>query len=651
MRKSKALVAEDETVVRRLCGRILEGLGYQTVMASHGLEALRAVEGESFEVVITDLRMPDLDGIQLLKAIKRNSPETDVIVITGYASVENAIEALKEGAADYLRKPFSADELQMVIQKCESKRRLAEEKSNLQEMVGIYELSTTLSSTISLGDIMGLFLDLTTRILRSSKALLFLLESSSGMLYVAGCKGLPEQEYKGLRIGLGETSLARALAREKPSLVEDLAGDPLLSKLSQNGKTTKGLLCAPLVARGKITGGLLLYPRESGSAFGPNDERVLSIMACQAAVAIENAQLLESHQRRIVELTKINEITRFLESRPDEPTFFSSLAQSLEGLVDYHICAFLVPSPEGGKLTIFASLPLTEGVKQELKEKMVQELGKHSNGKAGMRELEVTLSPQGLSPTTPPLAHLGATLVLPLTIKEDQNGVIAFVRAKEEPFDPVSLKAIHIITRIISLALENRKVYRGIPNEYLAVVRALSAVLEAKDPSTRDHSFYTAKYAKSLALRLGLAQVEVDKIIVAALLHDIGKVGISEFILGKTERLSPEEYQSMKRHPAIGARILESVDFPWDLKPLVLSHHEHFDGNGYPSGLKGEEIPLGSRILTIAEAYEMMIAGRPYQKALTRSEAAQELMKCAGTHFDPQLIPFFLETLAEKGEE
>jgi len=651
MRTLRALVAEDEAVVRRLCGRILEGLGYETVMASHGLEALKAAEGEPFEIAVVDIRMPDLDGIELLKSIKKLSPETEVIVITGYASLENAIEALKEGAADYLRKPFSADELQMVIQRCEKRRRSAEDRSHLQETLAVYELSQALSSTKSLEQIMGLFLELTTRAMRSGKALLFLLEGNTGLLRVAGCKGLSRQEYEGLQTAPGETALGHALAKEKPSLIENLVEDPLLVKLSKAGKVPKYLLCAPLVARGKIMGGLLLYPRENGEPFGPHQERALSIMACQAAIAVENAQLLESHQRRMVELTKIHEMASALEFQPNEPTLLSSLAQSLEGLVDHEICAILVPHPEGGKLTILSSAPLTEGLQEKLREKMVQELRRVCPEKAEIGRLEVNLLARGLSPAAPALARLGSIFVVPLMIGGAADGVIAFVRGKDEPFDQISVKALHIAARIISSFLQSRRIYAGIRNEYLPVVRALSAVLEAKDPATRDHSFYTAKYAKSLALKLGLPPDEVDQIIVAGLLHDIGKIGISESILGKMGRLSSQEHQSLQRHPAIGARILESVDLPWDLKPLILSHHEHFDGNGYPSRLKGEEIPLGARILTIAEAYEMMIAGRPYQKALSRSEAAQELIQCSGTHFDPQLIPPFLEVLTEQGGE
>ena len=651
MPKASALVADDEMVVRRLCSRILEALNYRTVTASHGLEALKAIEEQPFEVVIADLRMPDLDGIQLLKSIKRISPKTDVIVITGYATLENAIEAMKEGAVDYLRKPFSAEELQMAIQKCQDKRRLTEEKTELPEMMGIYELSTALSSTMLLEEIMGLFLDLTTRLLRSPKALLFLVDSHRADLYLERSKGLPESRYRGLRLGLGESKLGQALNREKTCLLESHMEDVLFRQFSENGENPKSLLCAPLLARGKIVGGLLLYPKDSGEPFTPGDEKAISIMANQAAIAIENARLLEAHQKRIAELTKINGLAKTLESHSSDVSFFPSLVRSLEGLFDYDLCVLLMPLSEEGKLNSIASPPLTEAFRQELKEKMVKEFNRHAKKMAKPDEFEVTFFPRGSSPLIPPLARLGSTLYLPLSIKDHPQGVIGFVRAKEEPFDQITVRAVNTITSFISLALENQQLYTGIRGSYLSTVRALSAAVEAKDPYTRDHSFFTAKFAKALAKQIGLPREKVDEITVAALLHDIGKIGIPESILGKADKLSPEEYQNMQRHPVIGGKILESVKFPWELKAIVLSHHEHFDGNGYPSGLKGEEIPLGARILGIAEAYEMMISGRPYKKPLTRAEAAQHLTEYAGTQFDPQLIPPFLVILSQGKED
>jgi len=649
MQQPRALVVDDEAVVRRLCGRIMQGLGYQTLTMSHGLEALKAVEEHPFEIVITDLRMPDLDGIQLLKSIKKISPTTDVIVITAYATLDNAIEAMKEGAVDYVRKPFSAEELRMVVQACRKQRQLVEEKSELQEMVGIYDLSTALNSSFLLNEIVTLLLDLTTRFLKSSKALLLLMEDDGKNLYVEGWKGLPDEQYRGLRMGLKEGGFGEALNRGKPSLLEENHDDPLFLTLSAKGENPSALLCAPLVTKGKVLGGLLLYPRDNGKDFSSSEERAISIMACQAAMAIENARLLEAHQRSIEELTKINEMAMLLESCPSDPHFLSSLVQSLEGLLAFDICAFLLPLPRGGKVTIYAFQPLTDRLRHELKEKMIRDFCKHSQKKVESEDFEMVSFSPSPSPSAPPLTSLGSLFLFPLSGKEQPSGILCFAWAKEETVDQSTLKTINTISHIASLALVNQQLYAETRDNYLSTVRALSATLEARDPYAKDHSFYTAKYAKALAQKLDLPPAKVDEIIVASLLHDVGIIGIPESILNKTERLSPEEDQRVQRHPTIGAKILESVNFPWDPKPIILSHHEHFDGTGYPSKLKGEEIPLGARILAIAEAYETMVAKRPHRKAISRPEAILRLMECKGTLLDPQLIPPFLEVLKEEG--
>jgi putative nucleotidyltransferase with HDIG domain len=280
---------------------------------------------------------------------------------------------------------------------------------------------------------------------------------------------------------------------------------------------------------------------------------------------------------------------------------------------------------------------------------MIRDFSRHARRKVESEEFEMVSFSPSPSPATPPMTSFGSLLLLPLSTKETPWGAICFARAKEDPFDQGTLRTINTISHIISLALENQQLYAGARDNYLSTVRALSAAAEAKDPYAKDHAFYTAKYAKALAQKLGLPQEKVDEVIVASLLHDIGLIAIPESILNKMEGLSSEEDEKMQRHPAIGARILESVNFPWDPKPTVLSHHEHFDGSGYPSKLKREEIPLGARILAIAEAYEMMVANRPPRKAISRPEAILRLMEYKGTLFDPQLIPPFLEVLKEEG--
>jgi len=149
------------------------------------------------------------------------------------------------------------------------------------------------------------------------------------------------------------------------------------------------------------------------------------------------------------------------------------------------------------------------------------------------------------------------------------------------------------------------------------------------------------KYSLEIAKYLKLSPKQVEMIKFCGLLHDIGKIGIKDTLLNKPSTLSREEYEVIKKHPVIGKKIIEKVEFLKDGLPLIYHHHERYDGKGYPDGLKGEEIPLLARILSVADAFDAMISNRPYRKALSVEEAIGELKKNAGTQFDPLIVQIF----------
>jgi putative nucleotidyltransferase with HDIG domain len=181
------------------------------------------------------------------------------------------------------------------------------------------------------------------------------------------------------------------------------------------------------------------------------------------------------------------------------------------------------------------------------------------------------------------------------------------------------------------------------------LVTTLTRVVCARDPYTGGHSESIADLAAAVAQELGLSPAEVQNLRVAALLHDIGKVAIPDGILHKPGPLEPEEWAVVRKHPDIGARILASARHLWPVIPIVRHHHERWDGRGYPDGLSGEAIPLGARILAVVDAYAAMTDVRPYRTPLPVDLALQELRRCAGTQFDPQIVDAFLRTLERRG--
>ncbi len=187
---------------------------------------------------------------------------------------------------------------------------------------------------------------------------------------------------------------------------------------------------------------------------------------------------------------------------------------------------------------------------------------------------------------------------------------------------------------------------------YVQTIRALAEAVDAKDAYTRGHSERVGVYASKIAREMNFAKDFIERVYIAGLLHDVGKIGVRDAVITKPDRLTPEEYEEIKKHPEIGARILEPVDFLKDVAPCVRHHHEWYDGStrGYPDRLRGDQIPLPSRIILVADTVEAMTSDRPYRKALSLEAVVSEVHKYSGTQFDPKVTKSFLSLLEREGE-
>ncbi|MEW6173733.1 MAG: HD-GYP domain-containing protein [Bacillota bacterium] len=177
---------------------------------------------------------------------------------------------------------------------------------------------------------------------------------------------------------------------------------------------------------------------------------------------------------------------------------------------------------------------------------------------------------------------------------------------------------------------------------FLGVISSLSRVLDARDPHTARHSQSVADYALAIAKEMGLSASQRETVYFAGILHDVGKIGISEQPLRKPGKLTPEEWEEIKKHPVLSYKILRDIPELEEIAVITLYHHERWDGGGYPYGVKEESIPLGARILCVADSYDAMISERVYKKAMPQERALSELKRCAGTQFDPEIVDVFL---------
>jgi putative nucleotidyltransferase with HDIG domain len=188
---------------------------------------------------------------------------------------------------------------------------------------------------------------------------------------------------------------------------------------------------------------------------------------------------------------------------------------------------------------------------------------------------------------------------------------------------------------------EERLRSQELTRSYTATVRALSNAVEARDPYTGKHAERVAAYGIEIARALGLSRPDAPEMEFGFLLHDIGKIAVPDAILYKPGALTSEERQLMARHPTAGAEILDGIDFLQEALQVVQSHHERWDGTGYPDGLKSEEIPVAARVFAVADVFDALTTDRPYRLALPLAEARQMIVRASGTQFDPRVVTAF----------
>ncbi|MBI4317181.1 MAG: HD domain-containing protein [Chloroflexi bacterium] len=223
-----------------------------------------------------------------------------------------------------------------------------------------------------------------------------------------------------------------------------------------------------------------------------------------------------------------------------------------------------------------------------------------------------------------------------------------FVANKPTGFTGEDEDLVLLLANQISPAFENQMLAEQLKRGYMETIEALVMAIEAKDGYTRGHSEQVIKYAVAIANEMGLPAEQVEDIRVGAVLHDIGKIGVSEAIINKPGPLTDEEWRLMRDHPRMATKIIDSFNRSRDILLMVYHHHESYDGRGYPTGIKGNDIPLSARILKVADSFEAMTSKRPYQRTKTFEEALVELKNCSGRQFDPLIVAAFERALINR---
>jgi len=269
-------------------------------------------------------------------------------------------------------------------------------------------------------------------------------------------------------------------------------------------------------------------------------------------------------------------------------------------------------------------------------------------GKQLLSHLDATGQPVVIDDTEtlklPMLPRIARSLLMvPLVVDGETLGLLyGAEKSSGNHISSVDSKLCSALAGSISIFLENLALYGDMQGMFLGTLHALTSAIDAKDSYTRGHSERVALMSRMLAEQAGVDEATCERIYIAGLVHDVGKIGVPEAVLCKPGRLTDEEFELIKMHPEIGARILQDIRQMQDLIPGVLYHHEKWDGRGYPHHLAGEQIPLFGRVICLADSFDAMSSNRTYRKSLSHDDVLEEIARCGGTQFDPELAKVFV---------
>lgn len=482
MQKEKVLIIDDEEYILSLSKDILLKNNYTVKTAINGIDGLTLFEKEPFDLILTDMKMPGMDGLDVIKQVRANNKEIPIIIITGHGTLDIAIKSLRLGAQGFLLKPFTPAELRASIADALAKTRLLAENIRMRALMPLFEVSKEIIGEVDPQKLMRLIVNFAVKEAHADKVFLALINEQTDKLQIKEHYNLSHKFVRNFEEEDGEKILRYSNENRKPFLTSSGIKHPIeFDGIDEVENITSGI-CVPLIVRSHFIG----------------------------------------------------------------------------------------------------------------------------------------------------VFYIGRT-------------------RKEEPFTPSEVELVSVLGDHAAAAIENTRLYEKLELSYLSTIITLSGVVEAKDFYTDRHMKDIAEYSVEIAKKMDLSEKDIEDIRKAALLHDLGKVSVPDSILLKEGKLSANEMEIIKKHPSTGARMIEQVEPLKHAREIIMHHQECFDGSGYPGGLKGEEIPLGARIVGVADAFGAMITDRPYRKAFSIERAALELKEYSGKQFDPDVVEIFLSVLREKG--
>lgn len=454
-----------------------------------------------------------------------------------------------------------------------------------------------------------------------------------------------------------ERALRNLLARRKQILLPDPSRSEMPAASFLAIMAAFSLLAVPMNVRQQLQGFILLGRPRRLHPFSQVELSTIREMVSQASLVASNIRLANDSldlsidmAKRIDTILTLDEINKAISSSLSHERIIATAAERIEGLVlcDLQTIAVMrgdsleVTSTRCGELAVPEGLAPGSLLKN-------QGVVRRALSSKEIQYIPDTLINHQPCVTLRNLMKSGirSLMAVPLMTSQGVKGLLVLGDRTPEQFQGDELFAIEKIASQLAVALENARLYEEMRQLFFSTVASLANAIDAKSPWTKGHSLRVMNVAANIARDMGLSEEGVERVRLGGLLHDIGKIGVMEALLEKPEELDDEEFPPLRLHPEKGVAILEPIEQLKDVLPGILHHHEFFDGSGYPGGLAGDAIPLDARIIALADSFDAMIADRPYKKGMGVMEASAEMMRCAGTQFDPEIVDCFRSRLAK----
>jgi len=568
-------------------------------------------------------------------------------------------------------------------------RRLAEEKTEIENILAI---SQTIASNIEMRKVLAVIMEKIKEAIKGIDCSILLFRRDKKEPYLVKEKEKGGVKYTTISIS-DYPELEKAITDKKLLRITDVYQSPLLAEVTD--RLAKGrvasLLVIPLIFENEIMGAMYLRSINHPSLFDPREVSFYQVVANSAASALKNAQLFEEvkiqsitdeltglHNHRHFQSLFSGEVERSKRSNQPLSVFMvdidnlklvnDNFGHASGDAVLQRVASLLVKATRISDIRAryggdeFICLLPNTGLKEAYKVANRLCIDIHLEFKKTFYKITSSIGVATyLASTDNPndlirlvdqamylAKHNGGNQVKSIEIDEIKDLKMWNLKTLEAFISVMSKRHFQTGEEIAERVREKLKgVFNeeGIPKEIYATVASLVAAVDAKDHYTHGHSHKVVEYALAIANRLRLPEKEVEKIRLAASLHDIGKIGVPESALLTSKRLTEDERLLVEQHPVIGVKILEPIPAFTDILPLVKHHHENWDGSGYPDGLKGDDIPLGAQIISLADVFHALTSQRPYRKALIFEQALQVLKEGVDTKWKRELVDIFIDIL------